>query len=102
MDAIILIALFEILSPFTVGGDFHYCRFDACPKISCGKGWEYRGYDMNGRKYATCRNYTKMGIVMQKAEHWMVTFGKHFSNERSKTKEEKEKEKQEEKELNDL
>jgi hypothetical protein len=28
---------------------------------------------MNGRKYLTCRKFTKMGRALKKAEHWAVT-----------------------------
>jgi len=84
METLAFLILFQIFAPYTVSGDFYYCNGDACPKINCApKSWEYRGYDMNGRKYLTCRNLTKMGVVIKDMSHWLVVFGKHFANEKS-------------------
>ena len=57
----LLMALFISVQPITVSGPFLYCNEGKCPKMACLDGWEYRGWDMNGREYMTCRTYTVSG-----------------------------------------
>jgi len=53
----ILMGLFLTFMPTTISGPHLMCNQGKCPKIACFIGWEYQGYDMNGRLYKTCRQY---------------------------------------------
>jgi len=53
----ILLGIFLTIMPTTISGPFLYCNQGRCPKIACFVGWEYRGYDINGREFMTCRQY---------------------------------------------
>ena len=55
------LALFLGYQPLTTSGPHLMCNEGKCPKMACLDGWEYRGYDMNGRYFVTCRTYTTSG-----------------------------------------
>jgi predicted NAD-dependent protein-ADP-ribosyltransferase YbiA (DUF1768 family) len=57
----ILMAMFITVQPITISTPHLLCNQGKCPKIACFVGWQYKGYDMNGRLYTTCRSYTQAG-----------------------------------------
>jgi hypothetical protein len=61
------LALFMTVQPLTVSGPHLLCNKGKCPKMACLDGWEYRGYDMNGRLFMTCRTFTTSGHEFSEA-----------------------------------
>jgi len=68
----LLIGLFVILQPFTVSTSHLLCNQGKCPKIHCFIGWQYRGYDMNGRLFSTCRSHTRIGYIFYDAHRKLM------------------------------
>jgi hypothetical protein len=66
MEFLSLLSALVIFSPFTVSSGHLLCNQMKCPKINCFVGWQYKGYDMNGRYYTTCRFYTRNGMNLKK------------------------------------
>ena len=63
----LLMGLFISVQPITVSTPHLLCNEGKCPKINCFVGWQYKGYDMNGRLFTTCRSYTKDGQALYDA-----------------------------------
>ena len=63
----ILMAMFISVQPLTVSTKHLLCNEGKCPKMNCFVGWQYKGYDMNGRLFTTCRSYTKDGQALYDA-----------------------------------
>lgn len=60
----ILIGLFFVTQPYTVSTSPYLCNKGKCPKFNCFVGWQYKGYDTNGRLFTTCRSHTVIGQVV--------------------------------------
>jgi hypothetical protein len=68
----ILMALFISVQPITVSTNPLLCNEGKCPKMNCFVGWQYKGYDMNGRLYTTCRSYTDSGMKVKNAHDSLI------------------------------
>jgi len=61
MEIFSVISLLVLFSPYTISTGHLMCNQGKCPKVNCFRGWQYKGYDMSGRYYTTCRFYTWNG-----------------------------------------
>jgi len=61
MDILSVLSLVVLFSPYTVSTTHLLCNKGKCPKVNCFVGWQYKGWDMNGRLYTSCKSYTTYG-----------------------------------------
>jgi len=67
MDFLSVLSLLVLFGPYTSGSPQWPCSLKHCPQLVC-KGWKTEGYDMVGRKFSQCREFTSNGDKLNKVK----------------------------------